>query len=372
MLREYLISPQYLEDVRRLRSGDFFFDVPQRIRLRKGNSERRRIIYRFSDENSTLMKMMAFVLHDFDDLFSDSLYSFRIGRHISRLFRAITKLDCSRSCWIIKADIKSFGDTVDPEILMEQLDSLFGESDPALCRFFRALLLRGEFYERESLGRGSTGALSGCALTNFFENIYLLDTDDHIRENSVYYCRFADDIAIFVRSEAEAIKLYGEIRDTFTERGLTFNEEKTMIVPPGEAFDLLGFEVKAGTYHISENSLRKIEWKLRHYADKLVKKIQMGEIAPHEAEQMMIDRVNKYFFGRQGNTDELNWVDWAFSILTDDSNLKRLDACAQDCIRIVGSGGKRTNAKYRVRYKEMRRMGYRTLVHAYHHGYERI
>ena len=60
-----------------------------------------------------------------------------------------------------------------------------------------------------------------------------------------------------------------------------------------------------------------------------------------------------------------DWVDWSFEVLTGSESLSRLDACAQDCIRIVGSGGKRTNAKYRVRYKDMKCMGYQTLVHAF-------
>ena len=87
--------------------------------------------------------------------------------------------------------------------------------------------------------------------------------------------------------------------------------------------------------------------------------------------QRMIDRVDRYFFGVVREERELNWVDWAFRILTRTDSLERIDAWSQECIRFVGSGGKRTGAKYRVRYKDMRRMGYRTLVHAYYHGFER-
>ena len=85
----------------------------------------------------------------------------------------------------------------------------------------------------------------------------------------------------------------------------------------------------------------------------------------------MIDRVDMYFFGVVREERELNWVDWAFRVLTRTDSLARIDACSQECVRFVGSGGKRTGAKYRVRYKDMQRMGYRTLVHAYYHGFER-
>jgi hypothetical protein len=82
----------------------------------------------------------------------------------------------------------------------------------------------------------------------------------------------------------------------------------------------------------------------------------------------MIDRIDAYFYGRKIDNNELNWVDWSFKVLTSCKSLKKIDNCAQECIRYVGSGGKRNNAKYRVRYKTMRKMGYRPLVHAFYHG----
>ena len=371
-LSDYLTSPDYLKDVNRLAAGDFFFDAPRILRLRKGHSDRRRIVYRFNNNNSMLMKMMAFVLHDYDNLYSDSIYSFRIGRHIAELFRKVTELDCSRKCWVLKADIKSFGDHIDPVILVKQLDDIFGESDPALCSFFRSLLLRQEYYEKGVLVKGPTGVLSGGALTNFFENVYLLDIDEYIRENSVYYCRFADDFAIFTNTKEEVVDLHTSLRRMLSERGLSYNEDKTLITSPGEAFELLGFRIESGQFNVAEPSLKKIEWKLHHYADKLVRRQRLEQLSKEKTQQMMIDRINRYFFGKRKNPNELNWVDWSFEVLTGSESLSRLDACAQDCIRIVGSGGKHTNAKYRVRYRDMRRMGYRTLVHAFYHGYEKI
>ena len=370
-IREYIMDSRYEDDVRRLADGDFFFDAPERIRLRKSHSDRRRIVYRFNDDNANLMKMMAFVLHDFDHLYSDSIYSFRIGKHISDLFRNVTDLGCSKTCWVCKADIKSFGDNIVPEVLVDQLKDIFEESDPKLFGFFTSLLLRKEYYEKGVLTSGPTGVLSGCALTNFFENIYLLDIDDYIRANSVYYCRFADDFAIFTNTEEEARTLHTALKDILAERGLSYNTDKTEILPPGAPFDLLGFCVEGGEFTVSEHSIDKIEWKLHHYARKLVIRQQRGQLTKEIAQQRMIDRINGYFFGRRRDPNELNWVDWSFEVLTNDRSLRRLDACAQDCIRIVGSGGKYTKAKYRVRYRDMQKMGYRTLVHAFYHGYEK-
>lgn len=369
-LEKYILSDDCVRDIERLRQRDFFFDVPRRTLLRKKNSTRRRAVYRFKPEESMIIKLMAFVMHDHDYLFSDSLYSFRIGRPICGIFNYIRRNGYNRTHWVLKTDIHSFGDNVDSGILMEQLAEIYKDKDPDLLWFFDCLLTRGQYYDRGVLRHGNTGALSGCALTNFFENIYLLDVDDIMREHAAYYCRFADDIAVFTETEEQAREAYEILAQKFKERGLEFNEDKTAITAPGERFELLGFQLENGEFDIAETSMRKVEWKLKHYADKLLRRQEKYGLSKEESIQRMIDRIDRYFFGIVRDDNELNWVDWAFSVLTRPDSLKRLDSCAQNCIRIAGSG-KKTNAKYRVRYKDMQRRGYRTLVHAYYHGFER-
>lgn len=370
-LQDYLLSKACTTDIQRLKEGDFFFQVPELIMLRKNASDRRRRVYRFREKENMLFKLMAYVLHDFDALFPDSLYSFRRGKKIEEIFRTINKHDYSKTHWVVRTDIQSFGDHVAPAILTSQLEALFGRTDPALLHFFDQLLNRGEYFEKGILKRGSTGALSGCALTNFFENIYLLDVDQMLQERSPYHCRFADDIAVFLETENEAVAVMEELERMLEEKQLRFNESKTMITAPGERFELLGFCIEKGMYDIADNSRKKIERKLLLYAGNLVRQEHMGELAPEDAMRRMIDRIDEYFFGASRRKNELNWADWAFHILTRPDSLRQIDHAAQDCIRIVGSGGKKTNAKYRVRYRDMHRMGYRTLVHAYHHGFER-
>ena len=367
LLKAYILSEACTADIRRLNTGDYFLGIPEMTRLRKGHSDKRRIIYRFSERERSLMKYIAFVMHDEDDLFSDSLYSFRIGKRVSEIFYRLSDLHYAETDWVIKADITGFGDHVDPGILCGQLEAVYKEKDPMLLLFFKRLLLRGEYYEKGELKKGSTGALSGCALTSFFENVYLLDVDEEVRARSDFYCRFADDIAIFVKSREEAEGLLADLTQVFSERGLTFNERKTMIVPAGGRFELLGFNIEGAEYDIAESSVDKITGKLRYRAKKLVRMTQRGRITKEEAARRMVKRINSYFFERYREEHELNWVEWAFKVITRPDSLKKLDEAAQDCIRFAGSGGKNGNAKYRIRYKQMKVMGYRTLVHAWYH-----
>ncbi|ETP72526.1 Retron-type reverse transcriptase [Lachnospiraceae bacterium JC7] len=367
-LKEYILSDKCKTDIKRLCNRDFFLSIPHRTLLKKKSSQKKRTIYRFLAEEKMLMKLMAFVLHDYDDIYEDSVYSFRIGKHVSRIFYDIRKNDLCNTKWVLKSDIKSYGDNVQPGILADMLDALFKDTDPDLCWFLRTLLMRGRFYADGRLMEGSTGALSGCPLTTFFENVYLKDVDMLIRKECDYYCRYADDIAIFSSSQEEAKGIYIKLKDLFSERGLSFNEDKTDILMPGEKFDLLGFSIEGREYDISKHSMKSIMWRMNHKARKLVRCQKKYGLSREETMKKMIDRIDMYFFGRGLDTNELNWVDWSFRILTRCDSLRKLDNYCQECIRYVGSGGKRTDSKYRVRYKTMQRMGYRTLVHAFYHG----
>ena len=63
--------------------------------------------------------------------------------------------------------------------------------------------------------------------------------------------------------EAEAAPQGVIFTDVQRARGLSFNTEKTRIIPPGEPFDLLGFSITGQVYDIAESSMEKIEWKVR-------------------------------------------------------------------------------------------------------------
>ncbi len=64
---------------------------------------------------------------------------------------------------------------------------------------------------------------------------------------------------------------------------------------------------------------------------------------------------------------ELSWCYWFFPVINTADSLREIDAYAQDCVRYLVSG-RRTKARYNVRYGDMKALGYRSLVHAYYEG----
>lgn len=365
----YLLSEECTRHIQQLMAGDYFFCIPRLIKLRKIRSNRRRLLYRFGDKEIFLMKLMSYALHKYDYLYSPSLYSFRENKRSADLFEKIRRLPQRKQLYVLKADIHDYGGTVDPECLIRHLEKTLLPEDHRLLAFLTWLLSRQEYYCGDSLVRGSTGALSGTPLTAFLENIYLLAVDEAMTRHSVLYSRYCDDIAVFVRSREEAEAHAHSLSALLRERHLQFNEDKTVIYGPGEDVELLGIKITGDDFDISDHSMGKILWKMTHQRDKLLKRVQQKRLTKEAAMDAMIRFADRYFFGMLLDGREFNWVAWAFPILTRDRSLRQIDAHVQDCIRVVGSG-KKTDARYRVTYKMMASRGYRTLVHAYHHGYQ--
>ena len=63
--------------------------------------------------------------------------------------------------------------------------------------------------------------------------------------------------------------------------------------------------------------------------------------------------------------NELTWSYWFFPVINTDDSLRRIDRYAQDCLRYLISG-RRTKARYNVRYEQLKKLGYRSLVHEYY------
>ena len=145
-IKSYLLSDECTEDIKRLQSGDYFLAIPRRFRIRKIASARRRICYSFPLREKSLLKLMAFVLMSYDNIFSDSLYSFRKAKNLRHFFRKLRKVDFYREKYVLKTDIHAYGESVDQDILLDILRPIF-EHDPDFYSFLNWFIKRNQFYE---------------------------------------------------------------------------------------------------------------------------------------------------------------------------------------------------------------------------------
>ncbi len=365
---QYINSNTFDEDMRRLFAHDWFLPPPRQVMIKKRASNRYRFVYCFDGNVGYLLKYMTFVLQDFDYLHVDSLCSFRKDNRTNIFFHNIRKIDPDRKLYIAKADVHNFGGSIDQDILLDRIQPIFCE-DPDFLAFAKWLMTRNEFYRHGRLVKERVSIIEGLPIGNFFNNIYLRDMDMILEPEAVLYMRYTDDIAFLTDSMEKAKWAMDTIRKYVQRGNQTINEEKTHIYTPGEEVELLGIQMFPGGFDIGDYAIQKLLGKLRHFCDRKLRRISYGKCTCQKAMHDMIRFYDRMFFGKVLNDHELNWVVHAFPIISRIDGLKKIDAYAQDCIRIAGTG-KKTDAKYRMRYKDIKNNGYRSLVHAYYHGYE--
>ena len=116
--------------------------------------------------------------------------------------------------------------------------------DRALLRLMRGMLRAGVM-EDGRVERRSTGTPQGGVLSPLLANVYLHRLDRTWQKRGVgRLVRYADDLVVLCRTEAEAQQALVMLAEVLAELGLELKEAKTRIVHMavgGEGMDFLGF-----------------------------------------------------------------------------------------------------------------------------------
>ena len=364
----YVKGNELVHDVRRLCAQDYFFLPPKQSMVRKGHPNLRRIVYSFNEKESYLLKYMTFVLMDFDYLHIPLLCSFRKENRTRMFFKKVRQIDPSRQLYIVKADMHDYYNSIDQDILISDVEPFFRD-DPLFFDLVRWIMTRNEFYRHGQLIKESVSIAAGLPIGAFWSNMYLRDMDLELEPKAILYMRYSDDIAFFTDSYDKAQWALGRICEHTRRKKLEINEEKTVIYKPGEEAEILGFQILDGGFDIGNYSLKKLTDKLKRYCNKKIRRVSYKKCTCKQIMSDMVCFYKKIFFGKRYDDHELNWIVYAFPIITRTDGLKKIDKCAQDCIRMAGTC-KKTNAKYRIKYEDIVKVGYKNLLHAYYHWYE--
>ena len=118
---------------------------------------------------------------------------------------------------------------------------------------------------------------------------------------------------------------------------------------------------------IAPATIRKLKQKMRRKARALQRWCQRNGIDGERAAKAFLRIFNRKLL-ESPRDSELSWSCWFFSVINTADSLREIDAYAQDCVRYLVSG-RRTKARYNVRYEDMKALGYRSLVHEYYRGH---
>jgi RNA-directed DNA polymerase len=144
--------------------------------------------------------------------------------------------------WVVETDIASCFEAIPHERLKQAIEERI--VDRHILKLLR-VLLRAGVMEEGTVRRSVSGTPQGGVVSPLLCNVYLhrLDRDWQTRGHGVL-CRYADDLVVMCRSEAEARRALAALRAILAELGLEPKEAKTRIVhlrEGGEGFDFLGF-----------------------------------------------------------------------------------------------------------------------------------
>jgi len=178
----------------------------------------------------------------FDRLFIADSFSCRRnkGTHkaMSRLQSFVYKVsrNNTRTCWVLKLDIRKFFASVDHEILMAILRQYIPNKD--------VLWLLGSVIDSFTSTGPGKGLPLGNLTSQLLVNVYMNKFDQFAKHNlkAKYYIRYADDIVIFSHDRAELEALIPRISKFLRERlKLELHPKKVSIGTPAAGVDFLGW-----------------------------------------------------------------------------------------------------------------------------------
>ena len=348
------------------------FPLPSKAVISKQSSQKKRTVYTYPAPENTVLKLLTWLLlRKYDGLFSGSLYSFRPGITAKDAVRRLRRTKDINRMYSYKADISNYFNSVPVEKLLPMLSEALAE-DPALLNFLSGLLteprvLDGSVPHAPDGGRVVTeqkGIMAGTPLSAFYANLYLRDLDRSFGERGIPYARYSDDIILFAKTAEERDACASEVGHFLAERGLSLNPDKEVFGAPEDGFTFLGFEFQEGYIDIAPVSVTKLKKKMRRKARALDRWHRRKGLSGEKAAAAFLRVFNRKLFAAEGD-NELSWNRWFFPVITRTDRLHEIDLYAQDCIRFLAAGT-RTKARFDVRYEDLKRLGYRSLVHEWY------
>ena len=359
---EFVAEERYLPVARAWMAGGGP-GIPDRKSVNKMGTGKKRIVYSFGPDETRVLKLLTYLLYRYDGRFCPNCYSFRRGLKASDAIFALRKVLRGRRMWAYKMDIHDYFNSISIPVLLPVLRDLLSD-DPELYRFFERMLSDDRALVDGNVVRGPRGVMAGTPTAPFLADVYLMELDRYFYESGVVYARYSDDIILFAPDRAELERHKAALLDFLSRYRLEVNPDKERLYAPDEAFEFLGFKCLGNSVDIAEATKRKMKGKIRRAARAIARWRHREGLAPERAMKGLVRSFNNKFF-EDGDPEALNWSRWFFPVINRTDGLREIDAYLQQYIRYLGTG-RHTKANYRIRYAELKALGYRSLVHEYY------
>lgn len=334
-----------------------------------------RILYGFDWHEKILQGVIANVLTEqLEPVFSNSLNSYRKGRGpfntLIHLCEFLSSIKDRERLFIIKKDIKSYGDNIDHDILFKILSKYVPENDYLYDVLNKIIRFKYKETGSGDLKEKKRGMPTGSQINNVMVNLFLSDMDnemDKISGNDLCYFRYGDDVFIATEKKELAEKANNILNSFVKERNLQFNKEKELntlindLISRVNKFKYLGLVVSVkGQISLSEDKELLIKDEIEGNLRKVLIMLRNLKLSKHEKIEALI-KVTRASISKTNLFSNLSSY---FLVVNDDDYWKKLDLwIAKTILKVVY---KRDTGKNfdRCSYDELRKLKLPSIRHA--------
>lgn len=368
-LSDFINNKEYFKITNNILDESYCFNPPNKAFINKSGTDKKRIIYTFSHDEAMVLKVMTYLLYRYDHKLSDCCYSFRRNTSAKDAIKKIVSIKKLTQMFCLKVDISNYFNSIPVDRLVIRLAEIIDDDEPLLS-FLSRILLANEAIENGNIIHENRGAMAGTPISPFLANIYLKPLDEYYSSNGTLYFRYSDDILMFFPTIKELHAEYSYLCDYLSKAGLSINPDKLYVSAPGETFEFLGISYDNGIVDLSTTTINKIKAKIRRKARALYRWRIKRDATFEQTAKVMIRVFNKKFYD---DIDEhsFTWSRWFFPLINTDVSLKEIDSYLLQYIRYINKG-RHYKGNYKVKYEDMKALGYRSLVNEYHKSKKRL
>ncbi len=178
----------------------------------------------------------------FDKIFVPDSFSCRLnkGTHKAinrfREFAFIISKNNTRTCWILKCDVRKFFASIDQAVLMQILDKRIPDKN--------IVNLLNEIIGSFNSGKKGIGLPLGNLTSQLFANVYMNQFDQFVKHEvkARYYIRYADDVVIFSQDKMYLKNLIPVVNTFLKDKlKLTLHPDKIYLKTLASGVDFLGW-----------------------------------------------------------------------------------------------------------------------------------
>lgn len=270
----------------------------------------------------------------FEKKFSDNSYGFRPNRSAHQAILKCKEYMDNGYRWAVDIDLEKYFNTVNHDKL---IGLIYEEiKDIRVISLIRKYLQAGVM-EKGIFSITKRGVPQGGNLSPLLSNVMLNELDKELEKRGLHFCRYADDLNIYVKTKKASHRVMASITRFIEEKlKLKVNKDKSKVDRPWK-LKYLGFTFypKKGEMgiRVHQNSVRKLKVKLKEVTGR--SNAMSMELRAIKLKQIIIGWINYFKLADMKSTLKIldewlrrrirlcYWKQWK-KIKTKHDNLKRL------------------------------------------------